>query len=115
VVVSESPDKPDDPKAMWRPRNKRAEMWLNGRDLLKPDGTGRTPLRLDVDSRTAAQLRAPMYGTDTGGRHEIETKKKLRERLGGDAGGAGKSPDRAESVLLAGYEPRVKRKARLIA
>lgn len=115
VVVSESPDKPDDPKAQWRPHNKRAEMWLNGREQLRPDPTtGRPRLRLDVDGRTAAQLRAPLYGTNASGKQVIESKKDTAARIGG-ADRQGKSPDRADAVLLAPYEPKVRRKARVLA
>jgi hypothetical protein len=108
VNVSETPDRPDNPKDMWRPRNKRAEMWLNGRQLLTPGPDGMVGLRLDVDGRTAAQLRAPLYGTDAAGRQVIEAKAAMRTR--GVA-----SPDRAEAVLLAVYQPRSRRKARLLA
>lgn len=108
VNVAEIPDRPDDPKAMWRPKNKRAEMWLNGRNLLTPDPSGRVALRLDVDHRTAAQLRGPNYGTDASGRQYIESKKDMRSR-------GVNSPDRGEAVLLAVYEPRSRRKARLLA
>lgn len=103
VVVSEAPDKPDNPKAMWRPMNKRAEMWLNGRELLQPDPAGRVRLRLDIDGKAAAQLRAPLYGTNASGRTVIEPKKAMRER-------GVSSPDRAEAVLLAAYEPKTRRK-----
>ncbi len=109
AVVSESPDKPDNPKAQWRPHNKRAEMWLNGRELLQPDATtGRPRIRLDVDGRCAAQLRAPEYGTNAAGKQVIESKKSMKER-------GVSSPDRAEAVLLAVYEPKVKRRARVLA
>lgn len=109
AVVSESPDKPDNPKAQWRPHNKRAEMWLNGRELLQPDATtGRVRMRLDVDGRCAAQLRAPEYGTNASGKQVIESKKSMKDR-------GVSSPDRAEAVLLAVYEPKVKRKARVLA
>lgn len=109
VVVSESPDKPADKKAQWRPANKRAEMWLNGRQQLQPDEAGRPRLRLDVDGRCAAQLRAPMYGTNASGNQVIEQKQKMKER-------GVTSPDRAEAVLLAAYEGvRRRRKRGLIA
>jgi hypothetical protein len=107
VVVSESPDKPADKKALWRPANKRAEMWLNGRNQLQPDDAGRPRMRLDVDGRTAAQLRAPMYGTNTAGNQVIEQKKHMKER-------GVSSPDRAEAVLLAAYEIKRRRKRGLI-
>ena len=109
AVVSESPDRPDNPKAQWRPHNKRAEMWLNGRELLQPDATsGRVRLRLDIDGRCAAQLRAPLYGTNASGKQVIEAKKSMKDR-------GVSSPDRAEAVLLAVYEPKVKKKARVLA
>ena len=108
VVVSENPDRPDDPRAQWRPKNKRAEMWLNGRALLTPDPAGRVALRLDIDPRTAAQLRAPEYGTDASGRQVIETKDAMKRR-------GVTSPDRAEALLLAVYEPKLRRGARLLA
>lgn len=116
VDVREVPDNPDDPKAVWRPARKRDEMWLAGRDAFKPDrGSGRPRIRLDVDHRAAAQLRTPLYDTNTAGRHVIESKKDVRARLGRDAGGGAKSPDRADAILLALYTPRVRRKTRILA
>lgn len=112
VVVSELPDQPDNPKSMWRPKNKRAELWLNGRQLLTPDPSGAVALRLDVDSKVAAQLRAPKYGTDASGRQYIEKKSDIIARMGS---AQGKSPDRAEAMLLAVYEPRNKKKVRILA
>jgi len=97
---------------MWRPKNKRAEMWLNGRQLLTPDPSGQVALRLDVDHKVAAQLRAPQYGTDASGRQYIEAKKDIITRMGS---AQGKSPDRAEALLLAVYEPRNKKKAKILA
>lgn len=112
VVVSELPDQPDDPKSMWRPKNKRAEMWLNGRQLLTPDPSGRVALRLDIDSKTAAQLRAPKYGTDVSGKTFIEKKTDIVARMGN---AQGKSPDRGEALLLAVYSPRNRKKAKILA
>lgn len=88
--------------------NKRAEMWWAGREACRPtrEGPGgilienEPPvIRLDVDKRTSAQLNAPTYGHDTRGRIKIEQKKDIKKR------GLG-SPDRAEAVLLAIYEPK---------
>ena len=107
VNVAENPQRPDNPRDLWRPKNKRAEMWLNGRHLLTPDPSGRVALRLDVDGRTAAQLRAPTYGTDSAGRQVIEKKDDMKKR-------GVTSPDRAEALLLAVYEPRPVR-SRLLA
>ena len=91
----------------------RAEMWWNLRKLIQPtrreqplvDGvtvqvyeyTG--PVRLDIDTRTLAQLTAPMYRPDSSGRVTIEKKKEIKKRTGG------RSPDRGEAILLAFYEP----------
>lgn len=112
VVASENPDRPDNKTGMWRPKNKRAEMWLAGREAFKPDPSGRTAVRLDVDTRTAAQLRAPLYGTESDGRTAIEKKDHTRARLGG-ANTPGKSPDRADAVLLAVYDPQGPRRVRI--
>lgn len=79
-------------------KNRRAEMWWAGRTALQPDAQD-APLRLDVDDVTAAQLAGPRYSTDTGGRVQVEAKAAMKRR--GMA-----SPDRAEAVLLALYEPR---------
>jgi hypothetical protein len=91
-----------------RPHRKRDEMWLATRALLTPSPDGTPGLRLDVDNRTAAQLSLPTYGTSSTGRTVIESKKSLRAR-------GVSSPDRAEAILLAVYEPaNRRRKGRLI-
>lgn len=81
--------------------NQRAEMWWNMRTLVQPvkTETGVTQsIRLDVDSKTLAQLSGPMYKSDSSGRIIIEAKKDMKKR-------GMKSPDRAEAVLLAFYNP----------
>jgi len=78
--------------------NQRAEMWWAARDLLQPDENGDQILALDIDHATAAQLSAPAYRSNTGGRIQIESKDDMRKR------GIG-SPDRAEALLLAIFEP----------
>jgi len=105
VNVAENPQRPDDPKAQWRPFRKRDELWLNGRELLTPDPAGRTAWRLDVDTRTAAQLSTPTYGTNASGKTVIESKKAMKAR-------GVNSPDRAEALLLAVYSPVIRRKKR---
>ncbi|MFG2986199.1 hypothetical protein ACGFYQ_33945 [Streptomyces sp. NPDC048258] len=98
VMVSESPSQ-DDPGAVMRPWRKRDEMWLATRSLLQPDpSTGRGRLRLLVDKRAAAQLSTPKLLSNTGGFVQVESKKSMKGR-------GMKSPDRAEAVLLALYEP----------
>jgi len=54
--------------------------------------------RSDVEHTTAAQLSAPSYRSNSGGRIQIESKDDMRKR------GIG-SPDRAEALLLAIFEP----------
>jgi len=78
--------------------NQRAEMWWSVRDLIQPDENGEQILALDIDHATAAQLAAPAYRANTGGRIQIESKDDMRKR------GIG-SPDRAEALLLAIFEP----------
>ena len=103
VIVSEDTYR-EDGKETLRPNRKRDEMWLTGRALLQPDrGSEVGKIRLRIDKRTRAQLAAPTYATTSAGRTTIETKKSLRAR--GVA-----SPDRAESLLLAFYEPILKKK-----
>jgi hypothetical protein len=103
VIVSE--DTYREPEAATlRPWRKRDEMWLAVRALLQPhQGAPNGMLRLRVDTKTLAQLRAPTRSTNSGGFTVVESKKKMKER-------GISSPDRAEAVLLAAYEPRLKKK-----
>jgi hypothetical protein len=78
--------------------NQRAEMWWNARELLQPDEAGESTLTLAVDHVTVAQLAAPNYRSNSSGRIQIEAKADMAKR------GVG-SPDRAEAVLLALFEP----------
>lgn len=72
--------------------NKRAEMWWNLRNMIRDDAC-----RLKIDKRTQAQLYAPRYKTPAG-RITIQAKVDMkREGL--------PSPDRAEAIGLALYEP----------
>jgi hypothetical protein len=101
VVVSEGTGRDDQSGSVMRPARKRDEMWLAGRSLLQPRrGLPRAPgaLRLRVDKRAAAQLTAPKYGTNARGETVIESKAAMKAR-------GVSSPDRAEAVLLAVYEP----------
>lgn len=105
VKVSESTGRDDEGQA-WRPARKRDEMWLATRQLLQPR-KGPNPLqllpghlRLRVDSKTQAQLSGPTYGTNSAGQTVIESKPSMKTR-------GLSSPDRAEAVLLAVYEPLI--------
>jgi hypothetical protein len=112
VVVSEIPNREPD-SATLHPSRKRDEMWLAMRALLEPSRDFPAgQVRLRVDSRALAQLRSPTMSTTSDGKTEIESKKSLRKR-------GLSSPDRAEALLLAVYEPgparRRRHKAKLIA
>jgi hypothetical protein len=103
VIVSEAPDREPE-SATLRPYRKRDEMWLAGRALLQPSRAapdGR--LRLRVPARMLAQLRGPQMSTSTSGHTVIEAKKRMKKR-------GLRSPDEAESLLLAVYEPARKRR-----
>lgn len=79
--------------------NQRAEMWWLGRLLSQHDKAHGGPAwRLDVADTVLAQLNAPKYGRNASGRILIESKIDMRKR-------GVTSPDDAESVLLAVYEP----------
>lgn len=103
VIVSEDTYRPDEGETL-RPNRKRDEMWLTGRSLMQPNAhTGVGSIRLVLDKRARTQLAAPTYSTSSAGRTVIESKKHMKSR--GVA-----SPDRAEALLMAFYEPIVKNK-----
>lgn len=79
-------------------RNIRSELWWNGRALLQPDQEGRQNLALDTERKVMSQLAGPTFKSDSAGRIQIETKAEMKRR-------GVSSPDQAEAVLLAVYEP----------
>ncbi|MGW0033011.1 hypothetical protein ACWDXD_24740 [Streptomyces sp. NPDC003314] len=98
VMVSENPTQ-DDPGAVMRPYRKRDEMWLATRSLLQPDpSTGRGRLRYRIDKKSREQLSTPKLLSNAGGFSLVESKKQMKSR-------GMSSPDRAEAILLAVYEP----------
>ena len=78
--------------------NQRAELWWNMRQLMQPKKDGAQEVKLNLDRRAIAQLCTPMYKADSSGRTQIEKKIEMKRR-------GQTSPDRAEAVLLALYEP----------
>lgn len=81
--------------------NQRAEMWWNFRTLVQPiisEGNVSQSIKLDVDTKALAQLSGPTYKSDSSGRIVIESKKDMKRR-------GMHSPDRAEALLLAFYQP----------
>ncbi|WP_433542060.1 hypothetical protein ACQP10_37875 (plasmid) [Streptosporangium sandarakinum] len=100
VVVSEATGREPD-EATMRPWRKRDEMWVAGRVLIQPDAaTGLCRVRLRVDEMTQAQLAGPKLSTNSSGYSVVEPKKDQKAR-------GLSSPDRAEGLLLAPYEPAV--------
>jgi hypothetical protein len=79
-------------------KNQRSELWWNMRELLQEESVEVT---LDIDDATLRQLNGPAYSTDTAGRIIIESKKDMKDR-------GTHSPDRAEALLLAFYQPPTK-------
>lgn len=98
VMVSEGTNR-DDEAAEMRPYRKRDEMWLAGRFLMKPrESTGVGQLRLRLDEHATRQLSLPLLKNNSSGHTVVESKDSMKKR-------GLKSPDRAEGVLLAIYEP----------
>ena len=84
--------------------NQRAEMWWNLRTLIQPSqGDGEQQVFLDIDMKVLKQLNGPMYVTSSSGKIQIEKKADMKKR-------GMTSPDRAEALLLAVFEPPVKKK-----
>lgn len=104
--------------------NQRSEMWWSFRERLRLEELRLvTPPPPDLayavederlDQRLVAQLSGPTYKTNTKSQTVVESKESVKKRNPG----AG-SPDRAEAMLLADYDPPPvkpkKKKARLIA
>lgn len=109
VVVSEKTDREPDSATM-RPYRKRDEMWLAMRSLLQPTRDRTGTLRLRLDQRSLAQLRTPTVRYTSTGHAQVESKASMKTR-------GVSSPDRAEAVLLALFEPAPalrRKRARLI-
>ena len=79
--------------------NQRAEMWWNLRELLQPPDV---EIRLDVDRKTLQQVTAPTYKMNASGRLLIESKPDMRRR-------GITSPDRADAIMLALFDPPIHR------
>lgn len=79
-------------------RNIRSELWWNGRQLLQPDASGAQSVRLAVERKAISQLSGPTFKADSSGRIVIESKIDMKKR-------GVHSPDQAEAILLALYDP----------
>ncbi len=71
----------------------RDELWFGSRPFFK-EGS------MYPDPKAESELIAPTYAPDIQGRNKVEKKRDTKKRLG-------RSPDRADSVLLSIYEPPV--------
>lgn len=91
VNVSTSPRRKD------RFPRLRDELWWNAR-LSCQDQEWDLSEVFEQDKRTLADLMAPRYEPDTGGKIKVEAKKDTKQRLG-------RSPDGADALLLAYYTP----------
>lgn len=76
-------------------QNRRAEAWWAMRETIREQGVW-----LAVSEKEVVQLNGPSWGNSANGRKQIESKRKVAERIGG-------SPDRADAIILAVYEPVV--------
>lgn len=69
----------------------RDQLWFGLRDWFRAGGA------VDEDSKLEAELVAPTYGFDNRNRIKVEPKDRMKARLG-------RSPDRAEALMLSVYE-----------
>lgn len=72
--------------------NLRSQIWFGGQDWLKAGGA------IPDDGKLLGELNAPLYGFDGQNRRQVEPKPVTKKRLG-------RSPDRADALLLAIYDP----------
>jgi phage terminase large subunit len=73
----------------------RDQLWFGVRDWLR---VGTIDPRLDVVGKLESELVAPMFSFDERGRRKVEPKTDTKKRLG-------RSPDFADALALAVYEP----------
>lgn len=84
--------RPSDPEKF---ANLRAELWWNVRERLDPDiSRNPEPIGLPPDDDLMGELAVVRYKINSRGQVQIESKEDMKKRLG-------KSPDRADAVVLA--------------
>lgn len=92
VNVSEASSNPA------RFKNLRSQLWWEvGRQLSEDLAWDMSGLAEDDKERLVSQLTAPKYTTDSSGRTVVEPKEETKKRIG-------RSPDNADSLLLAFYK-----------
>lgn len=92
VNVAESSGEPDKYPRL------RDELWFAGRKYFKPESEGGDGGALYPDPKLESELIAPRYAPTAKGQFAVEPKTETKKQLG-------RSPDRADAVLLAIYEP----------
>lgn len=81
--------------------NLRSELWWNLRERLDPDLTRNpNPLALPRDDELLSELATVRYKLNSRGQIQIESKEEMKKRLG-------RSPDRADAVVLAAAPKRI--------
>ncbi len=85
------------------PRLRDELWWVVGRELSETGGWDLSEVADDV----LAQLAAPKFTVDSAGRTKVEPKEETRARIG-------RSPDDADALLLAFYEPPVRKRGRAL-
>jgi phage terminase large subunit len=80
------------PKDKERFSNLRAELYWNLREALNPDLE--EPIALPPDDELLMELSSVKYQIDSRGRTKLEPKEDMKKRIG-------RSPDRADAVVLA--------------
>jgi hypothetical protein len=86
-----------DSSGMWRFRNVRSASYWNLREMLDPANA--PTIAFPPNDDLAAQLCAPRWTTHAGGFIEVESKDQIKKRLG-------RSPDMADSVVMAFWAAR---------
>lgn len=105
IVAVESSRKAHDDQKF---KNQRSEMWWTIRELIQPDPTGQVEPVLSIRKekgqgeqlRLLRQLNAPTWGTAGSGYTVVQLKAEVKRETG-------HSPDRADALMLAIYEPPV--------
>lgn len=93
VVVSKSPT--SQPTAGPGYDRLRDQLWFAGREWLQRGGA------LPADRKLEAELAAPRFSFTAAGKLKVESKQELKRRIR-------RSPDRADALLLAVYQPPVR-------
>ncbi|RLV64266.1 hypothetical protein STAN_7086 [Streptomyces sp. CBMAI 2042] len=101
-MVSESPDR-DDPGAPCAPAGSATRCGSPPARSSSPTPPPALAAYACASTAKPVELTTPNLGNNVGGHSVVESKKQMKAR-------GMKSPDRAEGILLAVYEPNVRRR-----